>query len=106
MFWVRFTYPRLREDQLQAVAWKFLIPIGLANILITGAEAVANEILSRGSRFAPMARPALVNGTAGVVVGPKDSPFAVVGFTVARGRIVAIDLITNQEKLGGIAPHG
>ncbi len=38
MFWVRFTYPRLREDQLQAVAWKFLIPIGLANILITGAS--------------------------------------------------------------------
>ena len=36
MFWVRFTYPRLREDQLQAVAWKFLIPIALANILVTG----------------------------------------------------------------------
>ncbi len=36
MFWVRFTYPRLREDQLQAVAWKYLIPIGLANILVTG----------------------------------------------------------------------
>jgi NADH-quinone oxidoreductase subunit H len=41
MFWVRFTYPRLREDQLQAVAWKFLIPIGLANILVTGALKVA-----------------------------------------------------------------
>jgi NADH-quinone oxidoreductase subunit H len=41
MFWVRFTYPRLREDQLQAVAWKFLIPIGLANVLITGALKVA-----------------------------------------------------------------
>ena len=26
MFWVRFTYPRLREDQLQALAWKVLIP--------------------------------------------------------------------------------
>jgi NADH-quinone oxidoreductase subunit H len=36
MFWVRFTYPRLREDQLQAVAWKYLIPIGLANIVLTG----------------------------------------------------------------------
>ncbi len=36
MFWVRFTYPRLREDQLQALAWKVLIPIGLLNILITG----------------------------------------------------------------------
>ena len=30
MFWARFTYPRLREDQLQALAWKWLIPIGLA----------------------------------------------------------------------------
>jgi NADH-quinone oxidoreductase subunit H len=41
MFWVRFTYPRLREDQLQALAWKFLIPLGLANILLTGAFKVA-----------------------------------------------------------------
>ncbi len=29
MFWARFTYPRLREDQLQALAWKWLIPIAL-----------------------------------------------------------------------------
>jgi NADH-quinone oxidoreductase subunit H len=41
MFWVRFTYPRLREDQLQAVAWKYLIPIGLANIFLTGLFKVA-----------------------------------------------------------------
>jgi NADH-quinone oxidoreductase subunit H len=41
MFWVRFTYPRLREDQLQAVAWKFLIPLGLLNILLTGVFKVA-----------------------------------------------------------------
>lgn len=40
IFWVRFTYPRLREDQLQAVAWKYLIPISLANILVTGAFKV------------------------------------------------------------------
>jgi NADH-quinone oxidoreductase subunit H len=36
IFWVRFTYPRFREDQLQALAWKVLIPIGLVNILVTG----------------------------------------------------------------------
>lgn len=36
MFWARFTYPRLREDQLQALAWKVLIPLSLANILVTG----------------------------------------------------------------------
>ena len=41
MFWVRFTYPRLREDQLQALAWKWLIPIALVNILVTGVLKVA-----------------------------------------------------------------
>jgi len=41
IFWVRFTYPRLREDQLQKFAWKFLIPLALANILVTGILKVA-----------------------------------------------------------------
>ena len=36
IFWARFTYPRFREDQLQAIAWKYLIPLSLANILATG----------------------------------------------------------------------
>ena len=40
MFWVRFTYPRLREDQLQALAWKVLIPLGLINIVLTGVFKV------------------------------------------------------------------
>ena len=41
IFWVRFTYPRFREDQLQSLAWKFLIPISLVNILATGVLKVA-----------------------------------------------------------------
>ncbi len=40
MFWARFTYPRFREDQLQALAWKWLIPIALGNILVTGVLKV------------------------------------------------------------------
>src|SRR5437764_11173568 len=36
IFWARFTYPRFREDQLQAIAWKYLIPASLVNILATG----------------------------------------------------------------------
>ncbi|MDP8991561.1 MAG: NADH-quinone oxidoreductase subunit NuoH [Actinomycetota bacterium] len=40
IFWFRFTFPRLREDQLQAVAWKYLIPISLANIVATGVLKV------------------------------------------------------------------
>ena len=41
MFWVRFTYPRLREDQLQSLAWKVLIPVALANVIITAIIKVA-----------------------------------------------------------------
>jgi NADH-quinone oxidoreductase subunit H len=41
MFWVRCTYPRLREDQLQALAWKVLIPLALVNIVVTGIFKVA-----------------------------------------------------------------
>ena len=33
--WLRWTFPRLREDQLQTLAWKWLIPAGLINILVT-----------------------------------------------------------------------
>ena len=36
VFFVRFTYPRFREDQLQRFAWKFLIPLALVNITATG----------------------------------------------------------------------
>lgn len=40
IFWARFTYPRFREDQLQAIAWKFMIPIALANIVVTAVLKV------------------------------------------------------------------
>jgi NADH-quinone oxidoreductase subunit H len=40
IMWVRFTYPRFREDQLQRFAWKALIPIALINIMITGVLKV------------------------------------------------------------------
>jgi len=40
IFWFRFTFPRFREDQLQQLAWKYLIPLSLINILITGVLKV------------------------------------------------------------------
>jgi NADH-quinone oxidoreductase subunit H len=36
--WVRTTVPRLRIDQLMALAWKFLFPLALLNLLITAVE--------------------------------------------------------------------
>jgi NADH-quinone oxidoreductase subunit H len=40
IFWVRFTFPRFREDQLQAFAWKVLIPLSLINIAATAVLKV------------------------------------------------------------------
>jgi NADH-quinone oxidoreductase subunit H len=34
--WVRGTLPRFRYDQLMAFAWKFLFPLAVANLVITG----------------------------------------------------------------------
>jgi RNA polymerase sigma-70 factor (ECF subfamily) len=70
---------------------------------IEGAPAVARQVLERGMRFAPLGRPAIVNGAAGVVVGPPGSPIAVVGLTVVDGLIVEIDVITDREKLRGVS---
>ena len=41
IMWVRFSYPRFREDQLQRFAWKVLIPVSLINIMITAILKVA-----------------------------------------------------------------
>jgi len=41
IMWVRFSYPRFREDQLQRFAWKVLIPLSLGNILLTSVLKVA-----------------------------------------------------------------
>ena len=41
IFWVRFTFPRFREDQLQRLAWKYLIPLSLVNIAVTAVLKVA-----------------------------------------------------------------
>jgi RNA polymerase sigma-70 factor (ECF subfamily) len=69
---------------------------------VIGAEAVARQVLTRGRPFAGFARPATVNGVAGVVVAPRGTPIAVVGFTTRRGRIVAIDLISDPDKLRAV----
>ena len=69
-----------------------------------GAPAVARELLTRAPRFAPLARPAIVNGAAGLFLGPARRPAAVVGFTVVGGRIAAIDLVVDREKLREVLP--
>jgi NADH-quinone oxidoreductase subunit H len=40
VIWLRATYPRLREDQLQRFAWLGLIPLALAGIMVTAVTKV------------------------------------------------------------------
>ena len=40
IIWLRATYPRLREDQLQRFSWIVLIPLALVNILVTAVVKV------------------------------------------------------------------
>jgi RNA polymerase sigma factor (sigma-70 family) len=65
---------------------------------VRGVRAVAEQTLTF-SRLSPFVRPALVNGAAGVVVAPRGRPFAVMGFTVRRGKIVEIDVLANPARL-------
>lgn len=41
VIWVRVAWPRLREDQLQGLAWKVLVPLALGQLALTGVVVVA-----------------------------------------------------------------
>ncbi|GAA2410061.1 RNA polymerase sigma factor SigJ [Nonomuraea africana] len=63
-----------------------------------GARTVAAQAVTFG-RLSPFARPALINGAAGVVVAAQGRPLSVMGFVVTGGRIVEIDVIADPDRL-------
>jgi RNA polymerase sigma factor (sigma-70 family) len=65
---------------------------------VRGAAAVLEQARTF-ARFVGSARPALVNGAAGVVVTADGRPLTVAGFTVERGRIVEIDVLADPARL-------
>lgn len=46
LVWIRGTLPRLRIDQLMGFAWKFLFPLALINLFITGVEILLAKRLA------------------------------------------------------------
>ncbi|MEU6330795.1 RNA polymerase sigma factor SigJ [Streptomyces sp. NPDC047049] len=66
--------------------------------LVRGARAVVERALTF-SRFAAFARPALVNGAPGLVTARDGRPFSVMGFTLAHGKIVEINILADLARL-------
>ena len=63
-----------------------------------GAQAVATGILAY-AQFTRYGRPAIVNGTPGIVTAWGGRPNAVMAFTVVSGRIAEIDVVADPERL-------
>ncbi|WP_078872366.1 RNA polymerase sigma factor SigJ [Streptomyces sp. NRRL S-337] len=66
--------------------------------LVRGARPVVEQALLF-SRLALSARPALVNGAPGVVTVHNGRLFSVMGFTIAHGRIVEINILADLARL-------
>ena len=68
--------------------------------LLRGAQPVAEQAMTF-RQFAETATRSLVNGIpGGVAWAPDGSPFAVLALTVRGGRIVAIDILADPDRLG------
>ena len=73
-----------------------------ASRVVRGAAAVARQAVLGALPGADL-HPALVNGAAGAVVTVGGRPFAVLGFTVAEGRILEIDAIADPDRVRRVA---
>jgi RNA polymerase sigma factor (sigma-70 family) len=70
--------------------------------VLRGAEVVARNALMF-STLPHTVRHVLVNGAAGIVAWlPDGRPFSVLGFTVAGGKIVEIDILSDPNRLSGL----
>jgi RNA polymerase sigma factor (sigma-70 family) len=66
-----------------------------ASAEVRGAAEVASTFAGR----ARLAQPALIDGAVGAVWAPGGQPRVVFGFTITHGRIVAIDILADPERL-------
>jgi RNA polymerase sigma-70 factor (ECF subfamily) len=70
-----------------------------------GADTVARAAAT-WRRFAPFARPAMVNGTAGAVAFDGDTPFAIIAFTVVGDRAISVDFFNDRELVPRLVRWG
>ncbi|MFI7404007.1 RNA polymerase sigma factor SigJ [Streptomyces sp. NPDC049541] len=75
-----------------------LVAGAAASKTVRGAKPVAEQALLF-RQFAQFARVVLVNGEIGVVNAPEGRPLSVMGVTVADGRIVALHILADPQRL-------
>jgi RNA polymerase sigma-70 factor, ECF subfamily len=71
-----------------------------------GAERVAAALLALTQRPPRQIAMATVNGAPGLVLRDTDGVLSVISFTVDGGRIAAIDVVRNPDKLTGVRERG
>src|SRR5215469_3005578 len=71
---------------------------GLAPVQLRGAAAVAGQAMAF-SQAGMLVRPALINGTPGVISSRDGQPFSLLAFTVTAGRITEIDILMDADRL-------
>jgi RNA polymerase sigma factor (sigma-70 family) len=76
-------------------------PGSSATALVHGAALVAGRAIMF-ARPAASILPAVVNGTAGVVVMVDGQPFSIMSFTIRQASIVEIDVLVDPQRLRGI----
>lgn len=74
-----------------------------ASRVVRGAAAVAGQAILGARAGGDELHPALVNGSAGVVVTRRGRPFAVLGFVVSEGAIVEFDAFGDPERVRRVA---
>jgi hypothetical protein len=79
--WIRWSWPRFRYDQLMAIAWRTMIPLGVVNLTVC---AVCQEFMPQENTIAMLARCILGwLAVAGAIVYLALSPRPAVGLQTA-----------------------
>ena len=92
--WFRWTWPRYRYDQLMEIGWKWMIPAGLANIVLTAIWYVLAMPKARGGLLDFMRE---VNGRL-TPTGAGTIYFIVTGFLITTPIAWAVLALINRRS--------
>ena len=100
--WVRATLPRYRYDQLMRLGWKVLIPLAIANLVVTGIVKVLLRGAVMGEAIAFYTLAAFILGFAVLVVTTKDTVHSVLFLVLDFLFVAALYVLLGAPFLAAI----